>query len=857
MRRWGNVRGTMARAFRWLPVVLIPLLFLAALWAITHELEQYHPREIAAAIGRMPPVQLWAAAALTVASYALLTLYDWLGLSYAGRRLPYARVALTSFTAYVFGYNVGISVLGGAAVRYRLYSGWGLSTLEIGKVVLFGTLTFWLGMAGAGAVVLLLPAGVPGLVVGHVWPRLLGVGLLAGLVGYVVACWRVRRTVRIRDWELALPGVRLALGQLALAALDLTLAGAVLYVLLPLGDVPFPRFLGVYLAALAAGLISHVPGGLGVFESVMLVGLPTAAGNPHVVAALLAYRAIYYLIPFALGVGVVAGDAVLAHWKRVARYAGALSRGIGLVAPRALTVATFLAGAILLASGATPAVGSRLHLLNGFLPLGVVELSHFLASVVGVGLLFLARALQLRLNAAWALTLGLLVAGAVLSLLKGFDFEEAAALAATAGALALSRRHYHRRSSLWDHRFTTGWMVALALVVAGTTWLGFFAYKHVEYSSDLWWTFEFQRNAPRFLRASVGVAAALAAYGLARLLRPARRQVQPASPAVVEEAWAIATAAPETEPQLVALGDKAVLFSETRRSFVMYGTAGHCWIALGDPVGDPAEAEELAWSFREQCDDVGAAPVFYEVSADRLPLYVDLGLSLFKLGEEARVPLAGFSLEGPARKGLRQTNARLLREGCTFALWEPAEVRARLGELQSVSDGWLATRRTREKGFSLGFFTPEYVSRFPAGVVFRGGELVAFATVWRGGGRAELSVDLMRHREEAPPSTMEFLFVQLMQRGAADGYQWFNLGMAPFSGIETHPLAPLWNRIGALLFERGGEFYNFQGLRRYKEKFAPEWRPRYLASPGGVLLPRVLADVGALVSGGLAGIVRK
>lgn len=842
----------MARALRWLPVVLVPLLFLAALWSIAHEFQTHHPREIAAALETLPWGKMAAAGALTVLSYGLLTLYDWFGLGYAGRKLPYPRVALASFTAYVFSYNIGISVLGGAAVRYRLYSGWGLSAVEIGKVVLFGTLTFWLGMAGVGGAALLVP-GTPS----NLWMRLLGVALLTLAAGYVVVCGRLRRPLRVRDWELTLPGPRLALLQLGLAAADMVLAGAVLYVLLPVADVPLATFMGVYIAAVAVGLVSHVPGGLGVFESVVLFGLPTAATNPQLMAALVAYRAIYYLIPFGLGLVVIAGDALLRYWPRVASYVEALSRGIGLVAPRVLMAATFLAGAILLASGATPAVGSRLGLLARFLPLGVVELSHFLASVAGVGLLFLARALQLRLNAAWAVTLGLLVAGAALSLLKGFDFEEALALSATAAALAVSRRHYRRRSSLWDHRFTPGWVVAIVLVLAGTTWLGFFAYKHIEYSSDLWWTFEFKRNAPRFLRASVGVAAALAVFGLARLLRPARKPVAPAAPAVLEQVWPIAAAAPETQPQLVALGDKAVLCSESRRSFLMYGTAGNSWVALGDPVGDPEEAEELAWLFREQCDAVGAWPVFYEVSPERLPLYVDLGLSLFKLGEEARVPLAGFALEGPARKGLRQTNARLQRDGCTFAVWEVDEVRARMDELRAVSDAWLASRKTREKGFSLGFFTPEYVGRFPAAVVFHGGKLVAFATLWRGGGRHELSVDLMRHTEAAPPSAMEYLFIQLMLRGAADGYAWFNLGMAPFSGIEAQPLAPLWNRIGALLFERGGEFYNFQGLRRYKEKFDPEWRPRYLASPGGLLLPRVLANVGSLVSGGLSGIVRK
>jgi phosphatidylglycerol lysyltransferase len=134
---------------------------------------------------------------------------------------------------------------------------------------------------------------------------------------------------------------------------------------------------------------------------------------------------------------------------------------------------------------------------------------------------------------------------------------------------------------------------------------------------------------------------------------------------------------------------------------------------------------------------------------------------------------------------------------------------------------------------------------------------VAFATLWRSGGKEELSVDLMRERLDAPPGVMDFLFVRLMLYGTADGYRWFNLGMAPFSGIERHPLAPLWNRIGALLFRHGEHFYNFQGLRRYKDKFNPVWRPRYLASPGGLTLPRVLADVASLVSGGLSGIIRK
>jgi phosphatidylglycerol lysyltransferase len=115
----------------------------------------------------------------------------------------------------------------------------------------------------------------------------------------------------------------------------------------------------------------------------------------------------------------------------------------------------------------------------------------------------------------------------------------------------------------------------------------------------------------------------------------------------------------------------------------------------------------------------------------------------------------------------------------------------------------------------------------------------------------------MRFRPDAPPGVMDYLFVELMRWGASEGYAWFNLGMAPLSGIERGALAPLWNRIGAFVFRHGEHFYHFRGLRAYKEKFAPEWQPRYLASPGRLALPTVVANIAALISGGLKGVVAK
>ena len=173
-----------------------------------------------------------------------------------------------------------------------------------------------------------------------------------------------------------------------------------------------------------------------------------------------------------------------------------------------------------------------------------------------------------------------------------------------------------------------------------------------------------------------------------------------------------------------------------------------------------------------------------------------------------------------------------------------------MDQLRAVSDDWLHEKAGGEKAFSLGFFDPGYVQRFPVAIIERQGRLQAFANLWLGPGKVELSVDLMRYHKDAPKGVMEALFVHLLRWGQEQGYGWFVLGMAPFSGFEASPVAPLWTRLGRFLYQHGETFYNFQGLRAYKEKFNPTWGPRYLAYPGGLALPRILADVAALVAGG-------
>jgi phosphatidylglycerol lysyltransferase len=214
-------------------------------------------------------------------------------------------------------------------------------------------------------------------------------------------------------------------------------------------------------------------------------------------------------------------------------------------------------------------------------------------------------------------------------------------------------------------------------------------------------------------------------------------------------------------------------------------------------------------------------------------------------------------LEGGSRRKLRYTHRKLAKEGCSFEIVEPASLMVQMDTLKAISDVWLKGKNTREKGFSLGFFDPGYLQHFPVGLVRCQENIVAFTNIWQSGDARELSVDLMRHRPDAPNGVMDYIFIEMMLWGRARGFHWFNLGMAPLSGMGTRDMAPLWHRFGNLVVHVGDHFYNFQGLRNFKQKFDPVWQPKYLAAPGGLSLPGTLADIGALISGGFKGILFK
>ncbi|WEX78522.1 bifunctional lysylphosphatidylglycerol flippase/synthetase MprF [Sinorhizobium numidicum] len=833
--------------------LLIIALFGAAIFHLTAEV-QYD--DVTSALADTRWTSIAAAILFTALSFFALTFYDVGALDYIKRKLPYADVALTAACAYAVGNTAGFGPLSGGAIRYRSYSRLGLEPEDIARIIAFVTLAFGLGLATVGCLSLLTVAEYVAPLTGlePFWLRAIAIVVLAGLLMVLVVA-RNGHEFSLGRLTLRLPDSKVSSRQFLVTALDLGASATVLYVLLPAGAIGWPAFLAIYCVAVGLGVLSHVPAGLGVFETVIVATLGRAADVDTILGALVLYRLIYHVLPLLIAIIVIIGMEVRQFAGHPA--ASSLRRVGGRLTPLLLATLALVLALMLVLSSVTPTPHENLAFLQNYVSLPIIEGAHFLASLLGLVLVIVARGLALRLDGAWWASIVIALAALMLSLLKAVAVGEAAMLAFFLGGLLVSRRLFVRPASLFGQALTLPWLTALGVICFGAFVVLLFVYRDVEYSHELWWQFEFSAEAPRGLRALLGVTIGASAVAIWSLMRPATTAIEPASEDEMERAIAIVDSQDMSDANLVRMGDKSIMFSSDDRAFIMYGQRARSWIALFDPVGPPDAWPDLIWQFIETARANGCRAVFYQVSPLGLAYYADAGLRAFRLGELALVDLTRFELKGGKWANLRQQVSRGQREGLEFSVVEPSDVPGILPELAAISDAWLAHHSAREKGFSLGAFDPEYLASQPVAILKCQGRIVAFANVLVTGTREEASVDLMRFSPDAPKGSMDFLFVQLMEHLKAQGYRHFNLGMAPLSGMSSRQIAPAWDRAGNAFFEHGERFYNFKGLRAFKSKFHPRWQARYLVASGGLNPILALMDATFLIGGGLKGVITK
>ena len=260
----------------------------------------YSLRQIADAAASIPAIRLAAAGAFAAGSYFCLTLFDMLATRHVGHRLPYPKIALASFCSLSIGHNIGFAALSSGAIRYRFYSGYGLSLEEVAKVILFCAVTVGLGLATLGSAALLLRPSLAVKVIGIDRSAVIWAGIACALVpvAYLAAAATVRGKLRVFRWSFEMPSLRIALAQIGIGAANFACVAACLHQLLAAtGGAAYLEVASAYVIANVATLLAHAPGGLGVIEAVVSTLLPHA----KVIGGLVAFRLTYYIVPLLLG----------------------------------------------------------------------------------------------------------------------------------------------------------------------------------------------------------------------------------------------------------------------------------------------------------------------------------------------------------------------------------------------------------------------------------------------------------------------------------------------------------------------------------------------------------------------------
>jgi len=637
------------RALRHAPAALGVLLLFGAVFVVQREFRHLDVRDVGRALAAIPGHALLEAAVLSVLSYGLLTFYDKLATIYAGHHVSFARTAFASFCAYALAHNLGFAAVSGAAVRYRLYAHWGLTTVQIGKVVAFSSLTFGLGGMTLGGLILFTePGAVP--VLGSALPYwalyLAGAVMWALVIIYVVLA-SLFPVLQVRGHAVVLPGWRLALAQVGLATADVSLTASIFYVLLPAAPgLTWVRFLAVYLGSYAAGLASNVPGGLGVFDTAMLLGLAGShLSNPVILGAIAVFRLFYYVVPLFAAGALFAGNEMLLGRRKLA--GPTAQAGVRWSEPdfavAASTGGVAICGAMLLSIGVLDTHPDYSWIDPDFSAFAA-SAGQYVPSLIGTALIVLAIGLSQRVTLAWGATIGALLAGAAMTALQGEPGFVPGILIVAALSVAPFRAAYYRHARLLSHPLRAGTVLPLLALLFSVVWLASFEPKVRNLAQTSWWAVVLSARAPAPIRAAVGLAVLLALVALWGVIRPGRVRAMPWN-AETRLRYAALGALPPAEADGLVMGEAA-------RAGLPFRRVGRVLLALGDPAGAESDRVSAIWRLRDLAQQEGRDAAVWRAGGDLLKIYGDLGLTALPLGSDGMLLPTDLAETGITRRYL-------------------------------------------------------------------------------------------------------------------------------------------------------------------------------------------------------------
>lgn len=758
--------------------------------------------------------------------------------------IPKKKIFEISWISNTINNFIGMGGITGGGMRTALYKSEGIETsksVNMSVIIWMSTLAGLSGLIWLNIKYILTLDNNTYFIIAVIVALYIPVYLLLGNISNKISILRERLKNNI---ALKL-SITVKLKMIFVATLEWTVAGLFFaYLIINFcGGVNISECLAVFSLAMTVGMCSFIPGGIGSFDLACLYGFNLLGLNDtKVLVGILIYRIFYFVIPWILSMIILASKLINSKLGRKIN-----NKGLSIISDlgiKALSVVIFFCGIILTISALIPVVVDRFKILNRVLSMPMLQFSQISVMGIGLVLIMLSKGIMDKVKKSYYITLVFLILGAILSIIKGLNIEEAIFISIIAILLYLSKERFYRESSPLKLKNIIVWFIVLfsISIIYILTYNSILEHEvikeNIRQINELLYT-------PKTIICYLLIISLL---GLIWHIIAVKRIEFPKTTdkdlKELEDFLKENEGGPKTH--LLFLKDKNFYYSKDKKVLLAFRVIKDKIIVLGDPIGEKSLFKDTINEFRTYLDKYDMTPIFYEINEENIPIYHENGYSFFKLGEEAFVDLGSFDLNGKIKSDLRTIKNKIKRGILEFQIIEPPFDEELFSKLKGISRQWLNGRK--EKGFSLGWFNKEYINRAPIGIIKYKGKIIAFATLMPMYNKKSIAVDLMRLIPNPPNGTMDALFLSIIEWAKENGYSEFSLGVAPLSNVGVNKFSKMKEKLAKNIYNHGSKFYKFKGLRKYKEKFDPEWRGRYLAYPKNMDFPLVIFDLIKIVS---------